>query len=267
MTLLQSNGTQCGGSQQSPAIWNGLTFMNDDITLASDSRYGQSYKVSVPVGDHNPCNTSANTTSDGAGQLTVRRPTDYGKWDYYAIAVRVPSWSYLSNLRFADIASLGYETIQGDQVALRVKNNNGALYYSISQNSGQLTQQSNGWYAGSTAYEQTFMPVTYGAWEDFVIAVKWTADNTGGVEVYARNPAQTSSFTKVFSKLNVPTYAYGCTNYTCWTLSDLQSSTATVIDKIGLYYGESNGVTPTQTVYESGLTRSSDLTTAQSTLP
>jgi hypothetical protein len=39
-----------------------------------------------------------------------------------------------------------------------------------------------------------------------------------------------------------------------------------VIDKIGLYYGEYS-ITPTETVYESGLTRASDLTTAQSTLP
>jgi hypothetical protein len=39
-----------------------------------------------------------------------------------------------------------------------------------------------------------------------------------------------------------------------------------VIDKLGLYYGES-GVTPTETVYESGVTRSGDLATAESTLP
>jgi hypothetical protein len=40
-----------------------------------------------------------------------------------------------------------------------------------------------------------------------------------------------------------------------------------VIDKIGLYFGALNGAKPTETVYESGLTRASDLATAQSTLP
>jgi hypothetical protein len=43
-----------------------------------------------------------------------------------------------------------------------------------------------------------------------------------------------------------------------------------VIDKLGLYYGytdKTKTTFPVETVYESGLTRSSDLATAQSTLP
>jgi hypothetical protein len=240
--------------------------MQNDISLVSDSRYGRAYKVAVPTGDANPWNWSADYKY-GAGQLTKFHYTaaDYGKWSYYGIAVKIPSWNGLDHQYFTDIASLGYQTSQGDQVAFRVRNDNGVLKYAISQNSGQLTQTSTGWYAGSTAYQQTFMPVTYGQWQDFVIAVKWTADNTGGVEVYARNPAQTSTFTKVFSKLNVPTYSIGSTSYSTWTVAKLQSSTTRVLDKIGLYFQQTGG--ESETVYESGLTRSSDLATAESTLP
>jgi hypothetical protein len=248
---------------QSPALWTCLCFLSNDIALAPDSRYGQMYKSTVQTGTNWAKGMPPN---DGSGQLSTRRGTDYGQWDWYAIAVRVPSFSNVSDLSFLDIASLGYQTIQGDQVALKLKNNNGVLYYSINQNSGPLTQTSTGWYAGTVRYNQPILPVTYGQDEEFVIGVKWTADDTGGVVVYARNPAQTSSWTQVFSKLNEPTYATGCTTFSCWTVSDLQSSTAHVLDKIGLYYGMNNGVTPTETVYESGLTRSSDLATAESTL-
>jgi hypothetical protein len=250
---------------QSPKVWDCLCFMQNDISLVSDSRYGKAYKVAVPTGDANPWNWSS-TYSKGAGQLSKLRYTapDYGKWDYYGIAVKVPSWNGpLSDQYFTDIASLGYETIQGDQVAFRLKNNNGVLDYSISQNSGQLTQTSTGWYKGSTAYEQTFMPVTYGQWQDFVIAVKWTADNTGGVQVYAR--ASDGSWPKVFEKLNEPTYAIGTTSYSSWDVAKLQSSTARVLDRIGLYFKEYGG--ESETVYESGLTNSTDLATAESTLP
>jgi hypothetical protein len=244
-----------------------LCFMQNDISLASDSRYGKAYKVAVPTGDANPWNWSS-TYKYGAGQLTRFHYTaaDYGQWSYYGIAVKVPSWNGVTDLAWgADIASLGYETIQGDQVSLKLLNNGGVLNYAVQQNSGQLTQTSTGWYAGSTSYKQPFMPVTYGQWEDFVIAVKWTADNTGGVEVYARNPAQTAAWTKVFSRLNEPTYAIGSTSYSTWTVSKLQDPSTRVLDKIGLYFQQTGG--ESETVYESGLTRSSDLATAESTLP
>ena len=251
---------------QDPNIWACLCFMQNDISLVSDSRYGKAYKVEVPTGDANPWNWSA-TYQYGAGQLTKFHYTaaDYGTWSYYGIAVKVPSWNGVNHLYFADIASLGYQTIQGDQVSLKLLNNGGVLSYAMQQNSGQLTQTSTGWWQGAVSYKQPFMPVTYGQWEDFVIAVKWTADNTGGVEVYARNPAQTSTFTKVFSKLNVPTYAIGSTSYSTWTVAKLQDPSTRVLDKIGLYFQQTGG--ESETVYESGLTRSSDLATAESTLP
>jgi hypothetical protein len=269
MTRLYSYETTPGDKStrkqgQSPALWTCLCFLSNDISLVSDRRYGQMYKNTVQTGTNWAKGMPSN---DGSGQLSTRRGTDYGRWDWYAIAVRVPSFSNVSDLSFLDIASLGYQTIQGDQVALKLKNNNGVLYYSINQNSGPLTRTSSGSYAGTVHYNQPILPVRYGQDEEFVIGVKWTADNTGGVVVYARNPAQTSSWTRVFSRLNEPTYATGCTSFSCWTVSDLQSSTAPVLDKIGLYFGMYNGVTPTETVYESGLTRSTSLATGESTLP
>jgi hypothetical protein len=194
--------------------------------------------------------------------MSIRRTNDLGKWDWYAIAVKVPSWSDLSQLRFAALLSMGYQTSSSDQVGLGMKNNNGTLYWQLNQNSGLASKTSTGFYAGTVHYVQPLMPVVYNQWQEFVVGVKWATDNTGAVQVYSR-PAG-GSWAKIFERLNEPTYLYGTTAY--GTFAQDGSNWATVIDKIGLYYGVYDTSKPTETVYESGLTRSSDLSTAKSSL-
>jgi hypothetical protein len=260
MTQLYSVGV--GNQGQSPGVWTCLCFENNDISLATDSRYGQAYKATVPIGDSNPWDNTLPPTS-GAGQMSKRRDNDLGKWDWYAMALKVPSWSgALANIKFADILSVGYQTSAGDQVGLGLMNNNGTLAWQIHQNSGYANATS-GFATGSVNYKTPVLPVTYGQWQEFVVGVKWATGNTGAVEVYSRTAG--GSWQHVFEKLNEPTYLYGTT--ATGTFAQDGSNWPTVIDKIGLYFGELNGATPTETVYESGVTRSSDLATAQATLP
>lgn len=257
--------TDTTNGAQDPAIWSCLCFENNDLSLTADARYGKAYKAAVPVGDHNPWNTGA-LANAAAGEMSIVRPNELGKWDYFSLAVKVPSFTDLSELQGVwHLASLGYETIQGDQVALGMHDQNGALVYDIQQNAGLLTKLSNGWYQGSTAYTATILPVTYGAWEEFVVAVKWATDNTGAVQVYARDPAQTSAWTQIFSKTSIATYAYGTTTYK--TCSADMHDCLKVQDKLGLYYAMNGGVTPTETVYESGLERFADLASAEASFP
>jgi hypothetical protein len=259
-TLSSSGRLRTLRQTQSPSIWTCLCFENNDISLAADGTYGKAYKATVPLGDHNPWNKSAPSTN-GAAQMSVRRNNNLGKWDYYAMAVKVPSWSGdLSSIMFATILAVGYQTSQGDQVGLGLIDDNGKLAFQIHQNSGYENYPSTT--KPALSYKAALMPVVYGQWQEFVLAVKWATDNTGAVQVYSRVPGGTWS--KVFERLNEPTYIYGTTSY--GTFAADGSNWPTVTDKIGLYYGES-GISPTQTVYESGLTRSSDLATAQSTLP
>lgn len=259
MTQLYSVGI--GNQGQSPSLWTCLCFTNNDISLASDSTYGQAYKATVPIGDTNPWG-GALAAGDGAGQLSIRRSNDLGKWDWYALAIKVPSWSgALANIKFVDLLSMGYQTSAGDQVGLGLMNNNGTLAWQIHQNSGYANVTS-GFATGSVSYKTPILPVSYGQWQEFAVGVKWATDNTGAVQVYSRTPG--GSWQKLFEKLNQPTYLYGTT--ATGTFAQDGSNWPTVIDKIGLYYGEYS-ITPTETVYESGLTRSSDLATAQSTLP
>ena len=246
---------------QAPNTWTCICFNHNSMSLVADSRYGKAYKNVVGPSDTNPWNGAAPATN-GAGQLSRRRDNDLGKWDWYAIAVKVPSsWQHPP---WTSLVSLGYETLASDQVALGIKTTASGTYFTMHQNSGLVSKTSTGFYAGAVSYVASVVPVTYDAWQEFVIGVKWATDNTGAVEVYSRTPG--SRWQHAFEKLNEPTYAYGTTSY--GTIDADLSKTPTVIDKIGLYFGGySTPRFPTETVYESGLTRSSTLATAKSTLP
>jgi hypothetical protein len=249
---------------QDPDVWTCLCFINNDITLAADSLFGKAYDVDVATGDTNPW--AASKAIDGAGQLSIRQDNDLGKWDYYAIAVKAPSWSGpISDLYFADIASLGYQTSSNDQVGLQFANDAGTLSYRIAVNGGYANgPQGNA--PGTTNFKIMLMPVTLGQWREFVVGVKWSTNTTGEVQVYTRVPGGTWS--KLFDQANIDTYLYGTitkADGSTQTFNQDGSNWTTVIDKIGLYFKEYGG--ESVHVQESGLTRSTDLATAESTLP
>ena len=254
--------TSASSQGQSPNVWTCLCFTKNDFSLVPDSTYGQAYKVAVTTGDTNPWGGSS--TTDGAAQVSTRRSNDLGKWDYYGFAVKVPSWNGpMRDLFFSELVSLGYQTSQSSQVALGLwgnEDNGHRLSFSIDQNAG-YANNANGYATGTVHYNRTFMPVKFGQWEEFVIGVKWATDNSGALVVYNRTPGGTWS--KVFDRENEATELYGATPN--GTFAADGSNWPTVIDKMGLYFQEYGG--ESETVYESGLTRASDLATAESTLP
>jgi hypothetical protein len=267
MTTLYSYETTPGDintlkQAQSPTTWTCLCFLKNDISLVSDGVFGQAYKAAVATGDTNPWNGSS--ASDGGAQMSIRRSNDLGQWDWYAIAVKVDSWNGpMSDLFFSELASLGYQTSESSQVALGLygnENNSDKLSFAIDQNAG-YADNATGYATGTVHYNTTFMPVVFGQWEEFVIGVKWATDNTGALRVYNRVPG--GSWSEVFDRENEATELYGTTPN--GTFAADGSNWPTVIDKIGLYFQEYGG--ESETVYESGLTRSSDLATAESTLP
>lgn len=248
---------------QDPAIWTCLCFMQNDISLASDPIFGKVYDVKVATGDANPSNFGSNPTY-GAGQLSTRRTIDIGQWDYFSGAVKVNSWNGpISDLHFVDVWSLGYQTAEGDQVALRLWNgpqDAGPLQWDVQQNAGYVNSPT-AYKAGTTNYETAFKNVTLGQWEEFVLAIKGSTHQDGEVVVYNRQPGGT--WAKVFDKTGVDTAIYGTTTY--GTFAQDPDPTTTVIDKIGLYFQEYGS--ESEAVQESGLIRSSDLATAESVLP
>lgn len=252
---------------QSPDVWTCLCFLDNSMSLQADNRYGKVYKNYVGPGDRNPWNTGA-PTSAASGQVSKRRDNDLGKWDWYALSAMIPGGGW-NNADWATLLSVGYETIQGDQVAIGIKpDSSGIPQWEVGQNSGLLTETSTGWYNGEVHGVTNITPVVLGQTIEFVLGVKWATDHTGAVEVYYRVPSKTSAWTHALDRQNVPTYAYGCTNYRC--VAKDMSDEPTVLDKVGLYYGfwdASRTSFPYNTLYNNGFTRSSDLATAEATLP
>jgi hypothetical protein len=250
---------------QVPALWDCLCYMDNSISLAADATFGKVFHTVVGPGDRNPWNTGA-PTNDAAAQLSKRKSTDLGKWNWYAFAVTIPSGGW-SNPDWATIVSLNYETISADQDSIVIYPSSTGPQYWLYQNTGLLTKNSGGFYQGSTSGRiAQIAPVVYGQTLEFVVGLKNATDNTGAVEIYTRSPG--GAWQHPVERLNTPTLAYGTTSYT--TCDAQMSQCTTNLDKVGLYYGYWNTATtsfPTETINVSGLSRASDLATAQSLLP
>jgi polysaccharide lyase-like protein len=248
---------------QSPQVYDGLLYTNNDFTLASDSTFGKVFNISAEPGSRAPYNTGA-APYEAMSELSKRQPTLLGEWRYYAIAVKIPSATW-HNPDWASLMSLGYETFSWDQVALHIRPGSGGPEFDLMQNSGYLNCPSTTC-AGTVSGYWKIAPVTYDTWTEFVFAVKWSTDSSGAVRVYMRNPG--GAWTLALDRETEPTYAYGSSSY--GTLSGDLHELGTTLDKFGLYYGYWNtGTTsfPQNTIQSTGLARASDLASAESMLP
>jgi hypothetical protein len=248
---------------QSPQVYDGLLFTNNDFTLASESTFAKVFNVSAEPGSRAPYNTGA-PANDAMSELSKRQPTELGKTDYYALAVKIPSASW-HNPDWASLMSLGYETFSWDQIGLHIRPTSTGPAFELMQNSGYLNCPSTTC-AGTVSGYWKIAPVTYDVWTEFVYAVKWATDSTGFVRIYMRQPG--GAWTLALDRENEPTYAYGTSAY--GTVSADMHERSTTLDKFGLYYGYWNTATTSfakNTIQSSGLGRASDLATAKSLLP
>jgi len=248
---------------QSPSVYDGLLFTNNDFTLASESAFGNVFNVSAEPGSRAPYNTGA-PANQAMSEVSKRQPTELGNTDYYALAVKIPSATW-HNPDWASLMSLGYETFSNDQLGLHVYPTSSGPQFQLMQNAGYLNCPSTTC-NGSVSGRWPIAQVVYDKWFEFVYAVKWATGSTGFVRVYMRNPG--GSWTLAVDRENVATYAYGTSAY--GTVSADMHEKASTLDKLGLYYGYWNSGTtsfPKNTIQSSGLVRATDLATAKSALP
>jgi hypothetical protein len=264
MSQLYSTSSTSQG--QSPAMWDCLCFLNNDMQLASNSRYGKVYTVKAGVGSTNPWyNIGAGKAS---AEVSKRRANDLGKWDWFAGAYKIDSG--LSAPDWIVLMQFGYPTLSSPPLALGVHLVNGVPTFVVDRNAGLLANNGYGFYAGTVLEQKPLLPIPYGKWVDFVIGVKWATDKTGEIRAYARVEGQTD-YTLRLSESATPTWQYGTTPYGTVHAdgTDSAGNQVTVIDHGGLYYGYWDARTTFQTEYvvESGITRASDYATAAATLP
>jgi hypothetical protein len=265
MTTLYSTSSTSQG--QSPVLWDCLCFLNNDIQLASDGRYGKVYAVKAGPGSRNPWNTGF-PAGYASAEITKGRPNDLGKWDWYAQAYRISGG--FTGPGFVTVSQFGYPTLSSPPLGLYLGNSNGVLNFQLFRNAGLLTNNGSGWYGGTVVEQPSFLPVPLGKWVELILGVRWATDNTGEIRVYTRTEGE-ADFTLRLSRSGQPTWQYGTTSYGTVNAdgSNASGQQVRVLDKQGLYFGYPDGRTsfPTESLQETGLVRASDYATARATLP
>jgi hypothetical protein len=271
MGQLQSYETSAGNigtlvQGQSPKLWDGLNFLNNDIQVVSDSRYGHVYSIRAGVGSHNPWYDPG--PGIAASELSRGRANDLGKWDWFAGGFRIDSG--LTGPGWVMLYQFGYPTLASPPLGLQLVKRRGALWYGIFRNAGQLAKSSSGLYRGSVYDNTALVPVSYGRWVDFIIGVRWATGSTGDLRVYARVQG-TRGYKLMLSRSGTPTWQYGTTPSGSVNADGTNSSgqQVRVLDHGGLYFGYWDQRTsfPTESILETGMTRSSSYSAAASTLP
>jgi hypothetical protein len=252
-----------------PHIWDGLLFLNNDISLTSDGRYGKVYSVRAGAGSTNPF---FNVGSDKASaETSARRPNRLGKWDWYGIAVRVepgftpPEW--------CTVAQFNYPSLSAPPASLNLRAVGGRLYWSLARNAGFLFRPTSWGWEGRMREEPLIIPASIGAWTEFVIGIMWATDTTGQIRVYSRvKDAGDKRFRLRLVRRGTPTWQYGETPSGNVRADGTDAATGQqhrTLDKQGLYFGFSRppSVFPTNRVTERGLIRASNADDAFARMP
>jgi hypothetical protein len=254
---------------QLPYVWDGLTFMNNDIQIAPDKHFGRVYVVHAEPGSRNPWNTGA-PLNVASAQLSTRRSSyGLGNTYWYAIAFKLDS-SWIQP-DWATLVTLGYPTLSSGPIDIDVyRAKGGGLSYMLQMNAGLLTENAGGFYRGNVFSQTPIAPATIGKWVEIVLRVKWETNKTGLVDAYYRLEGH-QSWRHSISKRGVATEQYGANSYGTVSANGTNSdgSPHSVLDKMGLYYGFWSSATtsyPPRTIYETGLTRSSTFAAAAATL-
>lgn len=231
LTLLQSYETTPGTlstlvQKQSPAVWDGLSFLQNDITLVPDAHYGQVYDVKVNGGSHNPYYTP---TDGRSSELSVRRAMILGVWDWYVNAYKVVA--PFSQPDWCTVDQFGYPSLSSPPLGVYID----AGHFNLHQYAGQFTAgQSRP--SGPIA-QNDIQPVVLGEWLEFIVGVKWATDSTGAVQVHTRVPG--AGWLKKVDKTGFATAQWGTVGANTIPASYIDSSGHPfgVIDHGGLYYG------------------------------
>jgi hypothetical protein len=240
---------------QCPAItWDGLGFINNDIQLQSDSRFGQVYRHRVNGSSGNGYWDCGPTCS--ASYLAKRRTTGNNSTDWYADAIKVESPYTCTN--WGLVEQFNYPSLSSPPMALEMScRSTGQLHFGIDRDAGGISCVGC---QDFPSFQITSLDVGafVNRWVEFVIGIHWATDNTGWFEVYTRNrDAGETGFTLKLSNYNVPTMQY----------VKGQALPATSLDKQDQYFGywtsaDTPNPFPTNYVDHSGLERFSDKASA-----
>jgi hypothetical protein len=214
----QMTSLGCNPNSQSPYVWGGLGYINCDISLVNDSRYGKVYRYHINEASKAPYyDPGANKGADELGRVAYAHAGDsFGKWDWYALAIKLdpswvqPTWNTLFEPNFPRYTS----PPESINTAYR-NNSNGSVCWTYST-IGSCTLywdlfRYNGAVGSLVRQDRWLMPVEKGKWVEFVLGVKWATNTTGAYKIYTRTEGE-SGFTLRDQQTNVNTYQSSGTN-------------------------------------------------------
>ena len=196
-----------GHQEQRPTVWNCLCYVNGNVKLVPDSRYGKAYLYSTDDSSFNGFDYDPGPNA-GTSDLGERRPQGLGTWDWYALAVKIPrswrqpTWALLFEVNFPAWTSppegLDVSPRQRDGRYCWTYSKRCRSWFDLIRNVGVL---------GSTTHEHHWLrPVEFGKWTEFVIGIDWSTTNDGSYQVYTRVPARERAFKLGASANGVVTY-------------------------------------------------------------
>ena len=249
--------TGANDQRMRPHVWDCLCFLNNDITLVPDSRYGKVYSVRAGAGSSNPW--YALGAAKAAAQTSTIRPNRLGKWDWYGIAVRIepgftaPEWS--------TVAQFNYPSLSAPPASLNLHVVRSRLYWTLLRNAGFLFRPTVWGWEGRVREEPVLIPAEIGKWTEFVIGIRWASDETGQIRVYSRvRDDGQQRFHLRLVRRGTPTWQYGATpsgNVRPDGTDATSGEQHRTLDVQGLYFGFSlpPALFPTNRVLERGLIR------------
>jgi hypothetical protein len=213
-----------GHQAQDPIIWDCLCYANGNVKLVPDARYGKAYRYYTDDSSWNGWGYDPGPNVGTSG-LAKSRPQGLGHWDWYALAVKIPSrwmqptWALIFEPNFPGWTS--------PPVGLNLSPRNSAGRYCW-----RYSTACRPWFnlirtvgvVGSISHEQNWLrPVKLGKWTEFVIGINWKTDSTGAYRVYSRVPANgKTTFTLNAFANRVRTYQTKAGTATPATTADIQ---------------------------------------------
>jgi hypothetical protein len=258
-----------GDQRQVPALWDCLCFLDDNITLINNKRFGKVYSITVGPGSHNPWWNGGPRIA--SAEVTKRRPVRLGQWDWYADSFLVLPGFVPPD--FAAVAQMNYPTITSPPLEIDFDK----YGVGISRSVGYVPSVSA---RAQITDSRRFYKVSdvVGKWVDFVIGVKWATNATGSIRVYTRcaacigkshskaSRAKRRKLVLRYTRDSIVTMQYGAGVMTA-DGKNADGRDMVTIDHAGLYFGYGGtAAMPTNRLLQSGLVRASDMATAAATL-
>ena len=274
MTSLHCDASSCG---QTPALWSGLQFCNDDITLQSDSRFGTVY--------HYRTNSSSNLVGCDGGPIwspdvayaSLNHLPNYqvlGTVQFYRESIELPTNFTFITPGWESLTQYGFGPYNGAE-ELGLGQDFGGNHFELQLNGGHVVNcQGPAWWFQGNEFDLGDATALEGHWVDFIVAISFRSDTGGWVDAYERVPdLGQKTFKRLYHLSAKPTYQWGnCGQYTITAHgTDAHGKMVQYMDQQNDYegYWDKRPIAqfPTHAFLQSGYVIANNLTAVQTLTP